>query len=448
MTVASSGISDPKLDTNGEVWSRVIGTIVCVIITTAFVSPRTIPYTMSILAVVMIAAAWIQHQTDIFKPKLDLAEWTILALLAYAVASMAWAARPSGAIVPILTAVGYFSSYVLISNAVLSGDRALAQRIAEGLCVGLALGVLYLGFEIFTNQTVKLYLYRELHIPRSWLRPPRDFKWDGDLLVAIEPTDLTRNIAPITLLLWAALLALRKIFRADVLWRVLSGLLFVVAALVIMKSEHETSKVALLFGVVVFVMASLSVKWSDRLLKLGWCFACLAVIPCVLALYRTDLKDAGWVQPSMRARIDIWNTTAEATFKAPILGVGAGMMYQIGEKGVERDKYPGLWGHAHNVFLQTWFEFGAVGPALLTLIGLAVIARMRSLPDGLLPYAHATFASATAIAAASYGMWQPWFIAMFAMCAAMFVAASHTYAVAESAGVAPEQNRTGLSQEI
>jgi hypothetical protein len=36
------------------------------------------------------------------------------------------------------------------------------------------------------------------------------------------------------------------------------------------------------------------------------------------------------------------------------------------------------------------------------------------------PYAFATFASAAAMAATSYGMWQLWFMALFGLCAVLF----------------------------
>jgi hypothetical protein len=61
-----------------------------------------------------------------------------------------------------------------------------------------------------------------------------------------------------------------------------------------------------------------------------------------------------------------------------------------------------------------------VGATLLTVAGLSILAAMASLPPVLQPYAYATFASAAAMAASSYGMWQSWFMATFALCALLF----------------------------
>jgi O-antigen ligase len=77
--------------------------------------------------------------------------------------------------------------------------------------------------------------------------------------------------------------------------------------------------------------------------------------------------------------------------------------------------------HSHCIYLQTWFELGAVGALLLTAFGLSVIAAIGRLAPRTQPYAYATFASSAAMAAVSYGMWQAWFITSFALTAVLCV---------------------------
>jgi len=411
-------------DKSIEIWSRVLGISTCFSVGAAFVSPRTIPFAMAIGGSAIVVAALLTRQVESLRPRLNAAEWAIVAILAYGAAALIWADSPSAGVIPLAFGIGYFAGYLLDAAVVRSADRRFARRIAEGLCIGLAFGLVYLGLEIFSAQSVKLALYRDLHVPRSWLRPARDFHWgpNGDLL-SIEPSDLTRNIAPITLLLWSALLATKSFFRSENLARTLCWSLFILSVLVILKSEHETSKAALLFAVIIFIVARLSTVWSGRLLMLGWCFSCLAVIPCVMTLYRMGVQKESWVQPSMQARVEIWNSTAEQIMKSPIFGHGARAMYDMRENKADESEYTPLAPHAHNVFLQMWFEMGVIGAAMLTLMGLALIGVMGRLPEAVVPYAHATFTSAAAVAAASYGTWQPWFIAMFVMCPVMFMAA-------------------------
>jgi O-antigen ligase len=66
--------------------------------------------------------------------------------------------------------------------------------------------------------------------------------------------------------------------------------------------------------------------------------------------------------------------------------------------------------HAHNVYLQSWLELGAVGTLLLLAAGLAGIRGALALHPMLLPYAAALVAGVMAIAATGWGMWQPWLI--------------------------------------
>jgi len=408
-------VPEGRPSVRAEFFGRIFGIVVGITITAALVSPRTIAYTMPILTALVFAGLWFEPRIASFRLNVGTVEWTMLVFLAFCVVSMFWALKASSALQPLISALGYFCSSLFLLNAVFAEDRTIALRIAEGICVGLLVGLIYLGFEIATNEQFKLSLYRGLHIPRSWLRPYRAFTWHNDELVAIDPTDLTRNIAPITLLLWSALLALQKIVQPNVA-RVMSGILFLFAALIIMKSEHETSKVALLWSTLIFLVARSGVERSSRILQVTWVVACLAVIPAALSLQRLNLYQASWIQPSLRERIIIWNHTAEESLRAPIIGAGVGTMHELSLRKKPGEEFSAEPSHAHNVYLQTWRELGAVGAGLLTLIGLATIKRIRRLTESAIPYVQATFASVMAIIAASYGMWQPWFIAMFGMC--------------------------------
>jgi hypothetical protein len=423
--MTSCGEVAGKASASGGRVARTFGVGICIAVAAALVSPRTIPYTMAALAAALIAVAAIQHEFDVFRPALGWVEFAIFGFIAYSAVSAAWAFRPSGAVVPVITAALCFTGYLIAAKAISSGCRLTAQRMAEGLWLGLFIGVIYLGIEIFTHQAIKLALLRELHIPKSWLRPPKNYIWSNGQLVGVAAVDLTRNIAPISLLFWPALLALRRTAEKRAV-PILSALLIICVAVVVVASEHETSKVALPFSALIFVISRMNASRSGRLLQIAWIAACLVVIPCTMALHRLDLQHSPWFQMSFRHRIVIWNHTAEETLKSPIFGIGAGMMYQLdpaGEKQLPEDPFPSVAPHAHNVYLQTWFELGAIGAALLALVGLAILERIRFLDDRHGPYAQATFASVMVMISSSYGMWQPWFMAMVAMCALMITIA-------------------------
>lgn len=400
---------------------RLLRPVVGMTVGAALVSPRTIPFTMSLLALAILAALWSEGRLRSAWPKLAAAEWITLAFIGLCLASALWAAQPGAALSPVLATFGFFCGCIFISQAIAGESDEVISRISRGLVAGLIFGLLFLLFEIVSHQSIKLWLYTTFDVPPSWLRPPAFFRWNDGKLVEILPVDLTRNIAPLTLTIWAGLLV------ANSRWsRTAARVLFVLAFVVIMMSEHETSKVAIIWSGLVYLLARRNLAWSQNLLRVSWVMACLAAIPLTLTLHRLDLHNSPTLPQSLRHRIIIWNHTAEETLKAPLLGIGAGMMYRLDPKGVvpeEGEEWSGASPHAHNAYLQTWFELGAVGAALLALLGLAILARIERVAEQVRPYAHATFAAAMAMAAASYGVWQPWFIAMFEMCVVMFVIA-------------------------
>ena len=74
-----------------------------------------------------------------------------------------------------------------------------------------------------------------------------------------------------------------------------------------------------------------------------------------------------------------------------------------------------VWGkgpHAHNGFLQAWYELGAVGAGLLLAAGLGVLWSIARLPAAAQPYVLAQFAAYLVIAAFAWGIWQSWLMAM------------------------------------
>ena len=194
-----------------------------------------------------------------------------------------------------------------------------------------------------------------------------------------------------------------------------------------MTSWHESSKLALLVGLLVFAIANVSLRLVGRWRPSLGSVACLAMPPAALIADRLDLHHASWIQTTARHRVIIWNYTAGKDACGPLFGVGANMTYVLGPE-LEADMPEQAEGtlvetisiHSHSIYLQTWFELGLIGAALLTLLGLSILGAIRSLAPQTQTYAYATFASAAAMASSSYGMWQLWFMAPFALSAVLF----------------------------
>ena len=114
----------------------------------------------------------------------------------------------------------------------------------------------------------------------------------------------------------------------------------------------------------------------------------------------------------------IWEYTAERVFDHPWLGVGANSTRVLKEPNTREMAewppgfaYPRTIGwHAHDLFLQTWFELGVIGALLIAFAGAMVALRMSLLPVEVQPFAAASLTAFMAIVSFGWGMWQEWLI--------------------------------------
>ncbi len=405
-----------------------IGSVILVAAAVALVSARTVAATFWVLVASFLISLLFRRDLELAHLRPGPVAMSLGAFVLYATLSATWAAVPQLPLEKGGLALLAGACTLLMAALINAETRPNLMHMGEGLYIGLLIGVVYLLIEILTDQAIKLSLYRALHLGPGDLLPLSYFSWDGNYLRAISTEDLTRNMTDATLFLWPAIMAVVGVWRRP--WcQVAAGALLLLTAVVVLASNHASSKLALVTGLTVFALASLSLRWTRRAVTVAWLILCLAVLPLALLAHRIDIQDAGWLEQSAKHRVIIWNYTAEKTLDAPILGVGANMTYLIGPElerhaplssqlhGVPRT----LSIHSHCIYLQTWFELGAVGALLLTAFGLSVIAAIGGLAARTQPYAYATFASSAAMAAVSYGMWQTWFIASFALTAVLCV---------------------------
>ena len=87
--------------------------------------------------------------------------------------------------------------------------------------------------------------------------------------------------------------------------------------------------------------------------------------------------------------------------------------------------------HAHNAFLQTWYELGAVGVILFMVTCSAVILSLGRLPRDTQRFALAQVAAFFAIVAFAWGMWQGWLMALTGLAALYIALAVNVYRVGQ-----------------
>jgi O-antigen ligase len=101
----------------------------------------------------------------------------------------------------------------------------------------------------------------------------------------------------------------------------------------------------------------------------------------------------------------------------PVLGIGADSTPAVKAKAVAAPEKPEGFvfrrttgQHAHNLFLQSWYELGLFGTILVAIAGAAAALRLLLLPLEAQAYGAAAFTLFAVIAAFAWGMWQVWLV--------------------------------------
>jgi hypothetical protein len=323
-----------------------------------------------------------------------------------------------------LRKVGVFASLVLMSFA---AARALSvfddHTLGQGgilFAAGVFTGGVFLLFEVLTHGFIIRTVIN--HIPFLLSYSPKYFQIDDGRAVGMDLDQLSHHIGLMTYNFWPGLLALTCLARPV---RLPAMITFIVTpGLAVVLSGNAASQVALLGSSLVVLTAW---HWPHRIvwgLVICWCASFVLVLPASFFAYQTGLHLATWLPDTARERIIIWEYTAEQVPKHPLLGVGiesTPVLNQQQKLVVPPDQpagflYPrSLGSHAHDIYLQSWFELGAVGTLLLATAGVCIVLLVLSLPLSAQPFAAGTFAAFCIVGAFSWGMWQAWFMCQAAM---------------------------------
>lgn len=340
--------------------------------------------------------------------RLDTALVAMLLVAAYVVLSVIWAADPEAAIGKgALLLAATLVTFAAIA-ALAEGNAEQLRGAAFAFAAGAFLGGLFVLFELLTDA-VSARAFAGLI---AWLQPTETQRMS---IEAVDASHLNQNVAIVMFSLWSGLLALQMVEERK--RRVAASLLFALAiAVPVLFSHHQSSQFALLLSIPAFFLARLWPKAVFRALAIVWCLGFALVLPLTFLAYDADLHRADQLPNSFRARIIIWEYTAERALEHPWLGIGARSTRALRQPEELAEKPEGFvysrntGRHAHNIFLQTWYELGLVGAILIAIAGATIALRMSLLPLGAQPFAGATFTTFLAIAAVAWGMWQTWLI--------------------------------------
>ncbi|XSG83103.1 MAG: O-antigen ligase family protein [Methyloligella sp. ZOD6] len=383
------------------------------------VTPRVTVAALVVFSLVIISLALLEgaRLRDLVRP--DLGLWLFLATTVYLFINATWSADMDRAINKAALFILFAVLTLGTARAIFTWPEERAKRAGAAFAIGVALGGLYLLIEVLTDQALARWFFNLLPA----LRP--DDKGmvleDGEIL-SIRIAELNRGIALLLMSLWPLMLYLTGRRRGWPSWAVGTAL-FALAAYVILASDHNTSQIAIFVSLVAFLATYALPRPAWLALTAAWCLSFVAVLPLAIFAYQADLHKAEWLPYSARARIVLWSYTAHVVPKTPVLGIGGSSSRALAsepeaiakaKEAQKQGKVYAWWAgpHAHNEYLQSWYELGVTGVVLLMVCGAWVLWAMGRLPRGQLPYMVAHFAAFATLSASAWGMWQTWLMAL------------------------------------
>lgn len=409
-------------------WVRVLSFVsVCVIV----VSPRSAPL---ILAIVGLAAGVVHWRaTSRILPRLPRRPLTavIIAFLLWALATALWAPDPVHAATKAAMLAVVASTAHICWRASAFVSRDVLRALLQGAATGMAIAGIVLAFEVWSNQYILRSVYT--HFPSVAQPYARHLVIVDGLIVRVGETNINRRVFAWCLLLMPALAWMANTRRAGVD----TALIAVTAAAAIVIGAFTTSQSSQLMLVAAgffFLLTRKSRTWGLRLLAVAFAAMMLLTIPASIYAKKSGINTATWFFETARHRVNIWANTSSRIVAGQWWGVGVegtaairhALSADLQRSGAEFDLFSSdleLARHAHNIYLQTWFELGVPGAALFTVIGLAAMAGMAAMSYPLTAYGVSFAGGAMASLATSYSMWQPWLIVVLALSVLMLRAA-------------------------
>ncbi len=363
---------------------------------------------------------------------------TVLALALLAALSAIWAPKAGVAIVKGIALAGVSMAVALGAGLLASPQPDRRSTLASGLGIGLGLGLLFVAINALTDD----YLTRWVlwHLPgHGGKLVGKHVRLGADFVQSVSESVSNRPMAVATLLAIPGWLVVRN-HASPALSRIYLACFAAFAIAVLIGGTHQSSQLALACGVSAYLLARANRGLAIRLLAVAWCVAILAMPLVAAALARADVHNASWLFTSARARVIIWGLTAQKIAERPLLGHGVVATETIQKNNPKPEWRPGDYypqstaRHAHNAYLQIWFELGAAGALLFCAFGLAVLDRVRWIARDDQPEVIAALALVATMIATSYGLWQLWIQSAIAIAAILLIVAQGRRTLAPNLG--------------
>jgi hypothetical protein len=327
----------------------------------------------------------------------------------YLLINSSWSLAPLSAYAAVALYFALVVTCLLTIDALYASSLGVLRAVALGISIGVACGATFLLFEVLSNQAAHRLLMSQAPMLRT--NAP-EAQLEAGWVTFLPLYILNRSATAVSLCLWPTLLMIGQIearrWKKVLLYAGMAG-----GVLAIMGSDHETSKLACLGGALTYIVFLVSPVSARRLTVAGWIVATMLVVPLCSLAYSHQLYRAWWVPDMARHRIVVWGYTTEQLAHAPVFGVGIATSRVLNERTRDTSEAaPGsefkrsTKSHSHNIYLQTWFETGAVGAGMLLVLGLLVLRSLQAAAPGARPYLYAAFVTSALVGASSFSLWR------------------------------------------
>jgi O-antigen ligase len=403
--------------------------------------PRLTWLLLPVLAGTLIIAALRQRVNwrNLIEPNAALV--AILIVVAYVFVNASWAVDRGVAFGKAALLLWVVLITFVAKNAVAELDAVQLRRAALYFVAGAFLGTTLISLELLTGGSITRSVINSI----SMLQPlnPKRMVMEGNQISAIQLPEFNQNITVSVFNLWPALLILASLVSVS-RRAILIALFFIVLSAAVFLSDHQSSQIALVASLLFFIVAKIWPRKIVPSVAAIWVLGFALALPLSFSLYKNDLHMAQSLPTSARARIIIWEYTAERVLEHPWLGIGADSTRALAKRQVAEQpkgfviKRTTAW-HAHDLFLQVWFELGLIGVILIAAAGVLVTAGISDLALQVKPYAAATFAVFVAVAAFGWGIWQTWLICSIALMLIYFALGARCSAIAKGGEPSPDE---------
>ncbi len=408
-----------------------LGILTGILLTVTFFGPRT---TTAIMLLVLLAALCERALRPTLTRRPELFNSLLLALAAFsswAFASAIWSPSPWNSLLKPIFLITAATGVCVALRSVSATTKSEAHFLGEGALTALIIGYVLVAIEIITGQLLTRTILTTFPALYENIQKHVTVAEDGTV-VRVTIANLNRRMTILVWMFWPMLLLLLHDPSQVRKWAATAALLFG-AGVVLLFGSHQSSQVALAGGILAFGFAWFNRKAALVAVAGLWSAAVLLALPVALMVFQADLHKADWLFKSARHRVVIWGTAADEAMRSPIIGVGADATRRAMKKSTQtraRAKKDlgqfesGYANHAHNVYLQVWYELGAIGAFLFLAVGLMALRMVSRLTENLQPAAIAMFVTTSLLIAFSYSVWQTWFISALALSLVVFAVAA------------------------